>query len=408
MPTFHKMSNILEILIRLPSKNLAFLFLPFTFIHYFCGKFSCMKKRFIISGGGTGGHIFPAIAIANKLKQVIPDADILFIGANGKMEMKRVPEAGYPIEGLDIYGISRDFSPKGIARNLKLPFILMKSMRRAKKIIRDFNPDMAIGVGGFASGPALRAAESLGIPTLIQEQNSYPGITNKLLAKKVGKICVAYTGLEKYFPKEKIVLTGNPVRDIILNLKDKSPEAYQLFRLSPEKKTILVVGGSLGARTINECFAEAIDELAKLDVQLIWQTGELFYKTIPPELLAKQNEKIKIMPFIREMDKAYEVADIIISRAGAIAISELTIVGKPTILVPFPFAAEDHQTKNAQALVDENAAIMIADHEAKTKLLPQLYKLSEDQNLCNILSDNIKKLAQPEAIDKIVAVIGEN
>ncbi|MDR2979080.1 MAG: undecaprenyldiphospho-muramoylpentapeptide beta-N-acetylglucosaminyltransferase [Bacteroidales bacterium] len=361
-----------------------------------------MKKRFIISGGGTGGHIFPAIAIANKLKQLIPNADILFIGANGKMEMKRVPEAGYPIEGLDIYGIRRDFSPSGILRNLKLPFILAKSLSRVKKIIHDFNPDVVIGVGGFASGPALRAAASLNIPTLIQEQNSYPGITNKLLAKTVSKICVAYTGLERYFPAEKIVLTGNPVREMILNLKDKSPEAYQLFSLSPEKRTILVVGGSLGARTINECFVTGIDEFTKLNIQLIWQTGELFYNTISPELLDKQNENIKIMPFIREMDKAYEVADIIISRAGAIAISELTIVGKPTILVPFPFAAEDHQTKNAQALVHQNAALLIPDEDAKTKLLPLLYELIEDQELQTTLSVNIKTLAQPEAIDKII------
>lgn len=361
-----------------------------------------MKNKFIISGGGTGGHIFPAIAIANKLKQNIPEADILFIGANGKMEMKRVPEAGYPIVGLDIYGISRDFSPRGIMRNLKLPFVLSRSLSEAKKIIRDFNPDVAIGVGGFASGPALRAAASLNIPTLIQEQNSYPGVTNKLLAKTVHKICVAYSGLEKYFPAEKIVLTGNPVRDIILNLHDKSAEAYRHFGLSPDKQTILVVGGSLGARTINECLTDGIDELAKQNIQLIWQTGELFYNTISPELLGKQNENIKIMPFIREMEKAYEVADIIISRAGAIAISELTLVGKPTILVPFPFAAEDHQTKNAQALVDENAAILIADHEAKEKLLPVLYQLIGNPTKCSELGVNIRKMAQPDAIDKIV------
>ncbi|MDL2297004.1 undecaprenyldiphospho-muramoylpentapeptide beta-N-acetylglucosaminyltransferase [Bacteroidales bacterium OttesenSCG-928-B11] len=364
-----------------------------------------MKRKFIISGGGTGGHIFPAIAIANKLKQLIPDAEILFIGANGKMEMKRVPEAGYPIEGLDIYGISRDFSPRGIARNLKLPFVLMNSMSKAKRIIRNFKPDVVIGVGGFASGPALRAAAALGIPTLIQEQNSFPGVTNKLLAKTVSKICVAYPGLEHYFPEEKIVLTGNPVRDIILNLKDKSPEAYQFFGLSPEKRTILVVGGSLGARTINECLASGIDDLAQTGTQLIWQTGELFYNTISQDLLDKQSETIKIMPFIREMDKAYEVADIIISRAGAIAISELTIVGKPTILVPFPYAAEDHQTKNAQALVDRNAAILISDHDATEKLLPSLYELINNPKQCNTLSQNIKKLAQPEAIDKIAEEI---
>ena len=364
-----------------------------------------MKKRFIISGGGTGGHIFPAVAIANRLKKEIPDAEILFIGANGKMEMTRVPEAGYPIEGLNVYGISRSFSLKGIISNIKLPFVLMKSMARAKKIIRQFQPDVAIGVGGFASGPALRAAASLGIPTLIQEQNSFPGVTNKLLAEKVKKICVAYEGLERFFPKEKIVLTGNPVRDMILEIEDRNEEAYQFFGLDRQKKTILVVGGSLGARTINECLAKGLDELERLDVQLIWQTGELFYKSISPELLARCNDRIKIMPFIKEMDKAYAVADIIVSRAGAIAISELTILGKPVILVPFPYAAEDHQTKNAQALVDKNAAIMIADAAAEEQLLPELLSLIPNEEQCKTLAENIKQLAQPQAIDKIITEI---
>lgn len=364
-----------------------------------------MKKRFIISGGGTGGHIFPAIAIANRLKKTIPDAEILFIGAEDKMEMERVPEAGYPIVGLKIYGISRDFSPKGISRNLRLPVALLKCASKVKEVIREFNPDVVIGVGGFASGPALRTAIKMKIPTLIQEQNSFPGITNKLLGKKVDKICVAYQGLEKFFPRKKLVLTGNPVRDIILNINDKNDRAYSLFGLQKDKKTILVVGGSLGARTINEAIAKGLDELEKLDVQLIWQTGETYYRNISPDILNRRNERIRIMPFIKEMDQAYAVADIIISRAGAIAISELTIVGKPTILVPFPYAAEDHQTKNAMALVERNAARLIPDHDAAELLIPQLAELILHESEAGMLAQNIKKMAQPNALDKIIEEI---
>ncbi len=364
-----------------------------------------MKKRFIISGGGTGGHIFPALAIANGIKKAVPDAEILFIGANGKMEMKRVPEAGYRIEGLDVYGINRSISPRAIVSNLKLPFILMRTMRRAKQIINNFNPDMAIGVGGFASGPALKAANSLGIPTLLQEQNSYPGVTNKILAPNAKKICVAYDGLEKYFPAEKIVMTGNPVRAEIVNIERKNDKAYSFFGFSNEKKTILVVGGSLGAKTINQCMEKGLDELEKMNVQLIWQTGESYYKTISPELLARQNERIKIMPFIKNMSDAYSIADVIVSRAGALAIAELCIVGVPTILVPFPFAAEDHQTKNAQALVDKNAALMISDANAGAQLMPQLLNLIDDEQLCQNMGENLKKLARPNAIDLIIKEI---
>ncbi|MCQ2271208.1 MAG: undecaprenyldiphospho-muramoylpentapeptide beta-N-acetylglucosaminyltransferase [Bacteroidales bacterium] len=364
-----------------------------------------MKKRFIISGGGTGGHIFPALAIANGIKKAVPDAEILFIGANGKMEMKRVPEAGYRIEGLDVYGINRSISPRAIVSNLKLPFILMRTMRRAKQIISNFNPDMAIGVGGFASGPALKAANSLGIPTLLQEQNSYPGVTNKILAPNAKKICVAYDGLEKYFPAEKIVMTGNPVRAEIVNIERKNDKAYSFFGFSKEKKTILVVGGSLGAKTINQCMEKGLDELEKMNVQLIWQTGESYYKTISPELLARQNERIKIMPFIKNMSDAYSIADVIVSRAGALAIAELCIVGVPTILVPFPFAAEDHQTKNAQALVDKNAALMISDANAGAQLMPQLLNLIDDELLCQNMGENLKKLARPNAIDLIIKEI---
>lgn len=366
-----------------------------------------MKNRFIISGGGTGGHIFPALAIANQLKKEIPEAEILFIGAQNKMEMTKVPEAGYPIEGLDIYGISRDLSAKGIIRNLRLPFILLKAMAKAKKIIRNFDPDVVIGVGGFASGPALKSAISLGIPTVIQEQNSYPGVTNKALAKDVQKIFVAYDGLERYFPSEKIVKSGNPVRSEILHLQKKSEEAYAHFHLSKEHKTLLVVGGSLGARSINQCMAQNIDTLKSLGIQIIWQTGDLFYRTITPELLAKQDEKTLIVPFIKKMDFAYSIADFIVSRAGALAIAELTLVGAPTLLIPFPFAAEDHQTKNAAALSDHNAAILIPDQQVNELLMPQLLELIQNETKAAQMAEEIKKFGLPDAIHVIAKGIIE-
>lgn len=361
-----------------------------------------MKKRFLISGGGTGGHIFPALAIANQIKKENPEAEILFIGAQNKMEMKRVPEAGYHIEGLDVYGIKRDFSLSGIISNLKLPFVLMKTMRRAKKIISEFNPDVAIGVGGFASGPALQSAIALGVPALIQEQNSYPGVTNKILSQKVKKICVAYDGLERYFPAEKIVKTGNPIRAEILNLKRKNEEAYQFFGFSPDKKTVLVMGGSLGARSMNTCMRNHIDTIAQTGVQVLWQTGEAFYNEIPAEEIQQKYPQIKIVPFIKNMDFAYSISDYIVSRAGALAIAELTIVGAPVILVPFPYASEDHQTKNAAALANENAAILIPDKEASEKMVPELLKLIEDEKRAQIMAENIKKFALPDAIHKIV------
>lgn len=365
------------------------------------------KKRFIISGGGTGGHIFPAIAIANRLKKEIPDAEILFIGAADKMEMRRVPDAGYRIEGLHIYGISRDFSPRGIIKNVKLPFVVMSALRRAKQIIRNFKPDAVIGVGGFASYAALRAAIALGIPTLIQEQNSYPGVTNKKLAPKVGRICVAYDGLERYFPAEKIVKTGNPIRDEILQIKKKQPAAYDFFGLKPDKKTLLVVGGSLGAKTINRTMSENIDELKQMGLQVIWQTGESYFKSNQMELSLMQSESIKIVPFIKNMNDAYGIADFIISRAGALAIAELSIIATPTILVPFPYAAEDHQTKNAMALVDKGAAMIVKDSEAGEKLIPAFKELFNNEAKCADLSANMLTFAQPEAIDKIVENIIE-
>lgn len=366
-----------------------------------------MSKRFIISGGGTGGHIFPALAIANQIKKEVPDADILFIGAKNKMEMIKVPEAGFPIEGLEIYGISRNLSPKGILKNLQLPFVLMRAYRKAKQIIRAFRPDVVIGVGGFASGPALKAAISMKIPTVIQEQNSYPGVTNKALAKDVNKIFVAYDGLEKYFPASKIVKAGNPVRSEILNFTKKSKEAYEYFNFSKEKRTVLVVGGSLGARTINQCIGANIDFFKEKGVQLLWQTGELFYKTLSPELEAKQCETIKIVPFIKRMDLAYSIADFIVSRAGALAIAELTLVGTPTILVPFPYAAEDHQTKNGAALSDHGAAILIPDQEVHLNLMSNIEALMEDEVGAQKMGEEMRRFGFPNAIHEIVKGILE-
>jgi UDP-N-acetylglucosamine--N-acetylmuramyl-(pentapeptide) pyrophosphoryl-undecaprenol N-acetylglucosamine transferase len=359
-------------------------------------------NRFIISGGGTGGHIFPALAIANQLKKENPCAEILFIGARGKMEMSRVPEAGYNIVGLDVFGIRRDLSWGGIKSNLKLPFVLLKTMRKAKQIMRQFKPDVVIGVGGYASGPALRAAQALNIPTVIQEQNSYPGKTNKWLSKKAAKICVAYDGMERFFPKEKIVKTGNPVRAEIINFQPKLEEAYAFFDLNKNKKTILIIGGSQGARTINQAILAHIEDFKKTDYQLLWQTGDLFYTSNKAQLSELKSENIKILPFIKRMDLAYSVADFIVSRAGALAIAELAIVGAPAILIPLPTAAEDHQTANAQQLSDAGAAILLKDAEAKEKLYSTLTLLMNDEEKCTEMKKIIKNFAQPEAILRIV------
>jgi len=362
-------------------------------------------NRYIISGGGTGGHIFPAIAIANQLKIVHPESEFLFIGAYGKMEMTRVPEAGYKIEGLDVFGIRRDMSWKGIKSNLKLPFMLFKTMRKAKAIMRNFNPDVVIGVGGYASGPALKAAQKLKIKTIIQEQNSYPGKTNQWLAKKVAKICVAYDGLERFFQKDKIVKTGNPVRSEIINFQPKLEEAYTFFHLEKDKKTVLIMGGSQGARTINQTVLGFIDEFKKMDYQLLWQTGELFYTENETQLSELISKKVKIVPFIKRMDLAYSVADYIVSRAGALAIAELAIVGAPTILIPLPTAAEDHQTANARQLSNAEAAILMPDKESKENLFATLVNLLNDTEKSKTLAQNIKKFAKPDAIDRIVRVI---
>jgi UDP-N-acetylglucosamine--N-acetylmuramyl-(pentapeptide) pyrophosphoryl-undecaprenol N-acetylglucosamine transferase len=344
------------------------------------------EKRIIISGGGSGGHIFPAIAIANGLKETWPDAKFMFIGAKGKMEMEKVPQAGYPIEGLWISGLQRRLTLK----NLSFPLKLVSSILKARKIIKQFKPDLAVGVGGFASGPTLYQAARMNIPTLIQEQNSYPGITNIWLSKKVDKICVAYDGLDRYFPKDKIYLTGNPVRSEVVQIEGKKEEAARFFQLDPLKKTVLVVGGSLGARTINEAIEEQLGSFVQEDVQLIWQTGKNYFEKAAAAVLKHNQEHIKVFQFINQMDLAYAMADLVISRAGAIAISELCLVGKPTILVPSPFVAEDHQTKNALALVTYNAAVLVKDQSQKAHLWPEVKKLLDDPSQCEKLSINIR------------------
>ncbi len=358
-----------------------------------------MKYKMIISGGGTGGHIFPAIAIANAVKEQLPDIDILFIGANGRMEMKRVPQAGFPIEGLDIYGLQRQINLKNLIENFKIPFRLYRSISKAKKIIKDFRPDVVVGVGGYASGPALRVAASMGIPTLIQEQNSYPGITNKMLAKRVNVICTAYDDLERFFPKEKIIKTGNPIRKDILNPVDKN-EAYVHFGLDKNKKTIAVVGGSLGSRTINESVCRFVEELSQKQIQMIWQTGEYYYQHLDEKY--KHLEGIKVVPFVQRMDYLYEVSDVVVSRAGALALSELCVVAKPCILIPSPNVSEDHQTKNATVLSNAGAAMLIPDNLAKEQLKDTLLGLIDDEARCKLMKKELEKIAQPDAA-KLIA-----
>ncbi|MBN2173242.1 MAG: undecaprenyldiphospho-muramoylpentapeptide beta-N-acetylglucosaminyltransferase [Bacteroidales bacterium] len=356
------------------------------------------KLKAIISGGGTGGHIFPAIAIANTLKKRVPEAEILFIGARDKMEMEKVPAAGYPIEGLWISGLQRKLT----WQNLAFPVKVISSLNKAKKIINRFKPDVVIGVGGFASGPTLRAATGVKIPALIQEQNSYPGITNKLLAKRVDRICVAYEGMEKYFPEEKIVLTGNPVRQEVIDIAGKKSEAVEFFGLDTTQKILLVIGGSLGALAVNKGVLANLENFRKNNIQVIWQTGKYFYPTATTETSTMDLTGIRIIAFIDRMDFAYAAADVIISRAGAIAISEICAVAKPTIFVPLPTAAEDHQRKNAQALVDKHAAILIPNHEVQDKLQETVTDLiKNDQQQVEFIS-NLKKLAIKDASERIV------
>nr|WP_111474670.1 undecaprenyldiphospho-muramoylpentapeptide beta-N-acetylglucosaminyltransferase [Nonlabens dokdonensis] len=349
--------------------------------------------KIIISGGGTGGHIYPAISIANECKRRWPDCDILFVGASDRMEMEKVPAAGYTIKGLWISGIQRSLSLK----NLAFPFKVIKSLIDARKIIKDFEPNIAIGTGGFASGPLLFMANKMSVPTLIQEQNSYPGITNKLLSKKVDKICVASTGLDRFFPKEKIVLTGNPVRQDLLDISNVREEAQEYFNLDPDKKVLLVLGGSLGSRRINKLIDTYKEHLME-EVQIIWQCGKIYYD----EYWRQANHDLSVYKFIDRMDLAYAAADVIISRAGAGSISELSIVGKPVIFIPSPHVAEDHQTKNALAVVEKNAALMIKEQDLDHNFLTIWNGLIPDASLQDKLSSGIKNLALPEATNDIV------
>jgi UDP-N-acetylglucosamine--N-acetylmuramyl-(pentapeptide) pyrophosphoryl-undecaprenol N-acetylglucosamine transferase len=355
--------------------------------------------KIIISGGGTGGHIFPAIAIANALKSISPNCEILFVGAEGRMEMEKVPAAGYKIVGLHISGIQRG----SILKNLGLPFKVITSVRKAMKLITDFKPDAVVGVGGFASGPLLYAASLKKIPYLIQEQNSYAGITNKFLGKGAAKICVAFDGMEQFFPATKILKTGNPVRTSVVDIKDKHHAGAELLKLNPLKKTILVTGGSLGAGTLNKSIEKHINEFIAQDVQVIWQTGKFYYNGIIERLGANFHPNIRIMEFLNKMDLAYAAADVIISRAGAGTIAELCLIEKPVILVPSPNVAEDHQTKNALALVKNDAAIMISDRSAEDTLVTSALKLLTDKERCEKLSRNIGKMALQEA-DVIIAM----
>ena len=354
--------------------------------------------RVIISGGGTGGHIFPAISIANAIMDLCPDASILFIGAKGRMEMQRVPAAGYEIEGLPIRGF---FRPLWKPANIGVAIDYLKSKWMAKKILREFKPDVAVGVGGYASSAALGAANSLGIPTLIQEQNSYAGLANKQLAAKASKICVAYEGMERFFPADKIILTGNPVRQNLLDTKLSREEAARQLGFDPTKKVILLVGGSLGARTINESVLQHLDIVKSSDVQFFWQTGKYYSAEIAERLKGEDIPNLKVTDFIADMGTAYRAADLVISRAGASSISEFCLIGKPVILVPSPNVAEDHQTKNALALVDKDAALYVKDAEAPGLLLARAIKTVQNDDRLEMLSENVKKLALPDSAEII-------
>lgn len=361
------------------------------------GNLQPRKLRVIISGGGTGGHIFPAIAIANALKKMNSASEFLFVGALGRMEMEKVPSAGYRIEGLNISGIQRKFSLK----NFLLPLKIIKSVLKAKSIIKNFSPDVAIGVGGYASGPLLYAATSMNIPALIQEQNSFAGITNKILSKRVQKICVAFENMSRFFPEMKLVMTGNPVRDEMVRIEGKKQEAIDFFGLDANKKTVLVIGGSLGARTINESIEAGLQKINDSGIQLIWQTGKAFGPKAMQLINSLNTKKIITFEFIQRMDYAFAVADVIISRAGASSVSELALIGKPVILVPSPNVAEDHQTKNAMALVTKNAAILVTDGEAKQELIIKTFEIFNNDALQKSLSENIRKLAINDSADKI-------
>ncbi len=352
------------------------------------------ELRVIISGGGTGGHIFPAVSIANALKELCPEAKILFVGAEGRMEMQRVPAAGYEIKGLPICGFDR----KHILNNIKTLFKIMQSRRIAKRIIKEFRPMAAVGVGGYASGPTLDEAQAMGIPTLIQEQNSYAGVTNKLLAKKADKICVAYDGMERFFPANKIVLTGNPVRQNLLDCTTSREDAIKSFGLDPAKKTILIIGGSLGAKTMNDSVLNNLVLIKQSNAQFVWQTGKYYSATVKEELAKRgKPENLAVMEFISDMAVAYRAADLVVSRSGAGSISELKLLGKAAILVPSPNVAEDHQTKNTLALTTRDAAVYVKDAEAVRTLIPRALNAVADDALLAKLSKNIKTLAHPDA-----------
>ena len=356
------------------------------------------ELRVIISGGGTGGHIFPAVSIANAIKAMHPEAKILFVGALGRMEMQRVPAAGYEIKGLPIQGFDR----KNLLKNVKVLYKIWKSQRMAKQIIKEFRPQVAVGVGGYASGPTLNKAAAMGIPCLIQEQNSYAGVTNKLLAKKAAKICVAYEGMERFFPADKIMLTGNPVRQQLLENTQTKVEALRSFDLDVSKKTVLIVGGSLGARTVNESVLKHLDVIRQSGVQFIWQTGKYYYEQIKEQLAKEEKlENLVVTDFISDMGAAYKAADLVVSRAGAGSISEFCLLGKPVILVPSPNVAEDHQTKNALALVNKGAALYVKDVEAPALLMPLAIDTVKDDAKLQTLSENILKMALPDSAEII-------
>jgi UDP-N-acetylglucosamine--N-acetylmuramyl-(pentapeptide) pyrophosphoryl-undecaprenol N-acetylglucosamine transferase len=356
------------------------------------------KLKFILSGGGTGGHIYPAVAIANELKSRFPDAEFLFVGAKDKMEMQKVPQAGYEINGLWISGLQRKLT----LQNAMFPLKLVSSLWKSRKIIKNFKPDVVIGTGGFASGPLLQMANSLNIPTVIQEQNSYPGITNKLLSKKANSICVAYENLERFFPSDKIVFTGNPVRQDLLDVDTKRSEGIAYFKLDANKKTLLILGGSLGARRVNQLVAKELDFLLACGVQVFWQCGKLYFEEYKH---FNEKENVQVVAFIDRMDLIYVAADFVISRAGASSVSELCLVGKPTIFIPSPNVAEDHQTKNAKAIVDKNGAILLRENELDEQFETIFSDLISNEDLQITLSQNIKKLAKPNATKDIVEEI---
>ncbi len=357
------------------------------------------SPRLIVSGGGTGGHVFPAIAIADAFKRRHPDAEILFVGAKGKMEMERVPQAGYPIEGLWISGFKRELS----LDNLSFPFKLISSLCKARGILKRFKPDVVVGVGGFASGPTMRKATSLGIPVVIQEQNSFPGVTNKIVAPKAAKICVAYENMERWFPAEKIVMTGNPLRNNVVSVEGKHDEGARFFGLDLQKPIILLVGGSQGALGVNKGVSAKLAMFKDVDYQLIWQTGKHYVEQAKKEIAdLGLEDKVKPIVFIDKMDLAYACANVVVSRAGAMSISELSLVAKAVVFVPLPTAAEDHQTKNAQSLVDKNAAIMVKNDETQEKLLPTVFDLLKDKEKICEMQKNIAKFARPNAAEDIV------